>query len=324
MRRTACTALGLAALAAGAPAASGDGGPSTTQLAVGAGAVWATTDLGTVLILPRASRRAVAPGYVDGLFADGTVVAGGRAWTLGGGSLWSTGSSGPPLRVGEPPASLAAGAGRVYVIDQGGGARISQISTSTGRSAGRSFLPGSRLWSGRLAHGSLWVGQLASQTPRQRREGGHTGPGRILRLDPVTGDLRARIEVGPTPFEIVAARGAVWVVDPSDRTLRRIDARTSRVTATHRVSGGATAVAAIGGRLWVNAPGGVARIDPETGRVVGRTAIAGGVIDLEAGLGSVWAGSGCGGRVFRLSRRTGRVIERFAVPTARQGGCPTR
>jgi DNA-binding beta-propeller fold protein YncE len=327
MRRTLGLVLALCVLAAGAPAATGSGGPSTTQVAVGEGSVWATAGAGTVRIAPRGDPRVVAEGDAESLFADGSVVAGGSAWTLGGGSLTridlATGRIiGTPIRVGDPPAALVAGGDRVYVIDQYGGGRISQISTTTGRSAGRGFLPGRRLWTGRVAGGSLWVAQHGFQTPRERREGGYSGAGRILRLDRATGTVAASVEVGHVPIDTAAAWGSLWVIDDSDRTLRRIDLATSRVTATIPLPRGARAVTAAAGRLWVALPDGVVRIDPGRGRIVGRTQIPGGVIDLETGLGSVWAGSACGGRVLRLAPGTGRIIDRIAVPTARPSQCP--
>lgn len=126
MRASRALVIGLAALALAAPAATGDGGPSTTQVAAAGGSVRAATDVGTVRIAPCGNPGVVAEGYAESLLADGSVGGGLAAWTLGGGSLTRVDLAsgriiGAPIRVGDPPGPLVAGGDRVYVIDQYGG-----------------------------------------------------------------------------------------------------------------------------------------------------------------------------------------------------------
>ena len=72
----------------------------------------------------------------------------------------------------------------------------------------------------------------------------------VIRVDPHSGRIRARI---PTGGAVIAtlADGGVWAVDVADDRLLEIDRRRNRVKRELRVSGLPTGVAATKGRLWV-------------------------------------------------------------------------
>jgi streptogramin lyase len=107
-----------------------------------------------------------------------------------------------------------------------------------------------------LAAGSLWIADYE---------------GRVVRLDPATRRVRARIGVGGTPMAIAADGDGIWVLSNesspgAERSrLTRLDARTGRVLADFLVRGysGDTLAAGAGG-LWLFPDihaGGLVRLD---------------------------------------------------------------
>jgi streptogramin lyase len=109
-----------------------------------------------------------------------------------------------------------------------------------------------------VADGSLWATQ-ANQS-------------NLLRIDPVTGAVRARIETGGSPGAVVAGGGAIWVHDWELGRLVKVDPRTNRVVkalALHQVNSGDVAFGA--GSVWAAADGdALLRIDPRTVAVTKR------------------------------------------------------
>jgi hypothetical protein len=109
-----------------------------------------------------------------------------------------------------------------------------------------------------LAGGSLWIADFQ---------------GRVLRVDPATHRVRARIGVRGTPRSITAGDGAVWVISHDSETgstsshLVKLDARSGRILArvATKAYGGPLVFGA--GGLWLptNEHGGdVERIDPDS------------------------------------------------------------
>ena len=67
-----------------------------------------------------------------------------------------------------------------------------------------------------VAFGSIWVSE--------------TDGDEVLRLDPTTGDVQARIDVGAGPLKLQPADGALWV--RTDEAYVRIDPATNTIAAT--------------------------------------------------------------------------------------------
>jgi YVTN family beta-propeller protein len=112
---------------------------------------------------------------------------------------------------------------------------------------------------GRLAlgTGSLWIRK--------------SGDDNVLRVDPATGRIVARIHVGFAYDTGIAVRGSdVWVTNGEDGTVSRIDADTNTVVATIRVGSYPLGIAATANAVWVanHHSGTVSRIDPRSNRVV--------------------------------------------------------
>lgn len=149
-----------------------------------------------------------------------------------------------------------------------------------------------------LAGGSLWIADFE---------------GRVLRLDPATRRVRARIGVGGTQRSITAGGGAVWVLTNDSETgatsshLVKLDARSGRVLARVPTKGYDGPLAFGAGGLWLYGNkhnGDVERIDPDSFE---RTAFF--RFDTGSGLSvaadAVWTLRA--GRVLRIDPVTGRV-----------------
>jgi outer membrane protein assembly factor BamB len=111
--------------------------------------------------------------------------------------------------------------------------------------------------------------------------------------------------------------GAVWVADPAQERILRVDPRTRRVRASIPV-GEQPVVNTGAGAVWALADGHVLRIDPGTNRVTARAKLASTVplIDVLILRGAPWVLTR--ERVLRLDPATGRVAGSISVP----GGDP--
>ncbi len=149
----------------------------------------------------------------------------------------------------------------------------------------------------------------------------------LVRIDPATNRVAARVPVGAVGASVAVTAAGVWAVccpgepgepaDPLtvDGTLIRIDPATDRVLQRIHLGGQPTAVAAGPSGVWVVGVGRLWRVDPVTGRVVTTTRVA---EDLQAGgrvvvdRGAVWVAASAGGVLLRVDPRTGRVVARLA------------
>jgi outer membrane protein assembly factor BamB len=156
--------------------------------------------------------------------------------------------------------------------------------------------------------------------------------GQVLRLDPASRRIVARIPVGRLSTGLTTAGGAVWALthagDPSraDYTLARIDPVTNRVTARVGLRGSTGALLgpatlpklrSNGRELWALGDAGGVRIDP------GRAAVSALVrwhlpsLVNANGFGltadDLWV-HGADGRLLRLDARTGAERARLSTP----------
>lgn len=299
--------VGLCWLAAlPGPAIAGGRAPFS-QVATGGGAVWAADGTSAVRLSPENGRPLSTPvpsPCCDHLYPGAVVIADGGLWSIGGGMLThrdaSTGRRlAPTLRVGSPPSSLVADSRRIWVIDMLG-RRVSQISTVTGRSAGRSLILGPRLWAGHVALGSLWVTQLGYRTPRERREGGPGRPGHVFRVSLSTGRVQAVVRVGRDPLGVADSAGSIWVANAEDGTLSQIGPLTNRVVRVVRLGGSPMVLAATPRTLLVGSGSRIVRVDTRTGRVRGSLRAGSSVLDLAVEDGSLWVGREGSSRPTRL------------------------
>jgi DNA-binding beta-propeller fold protein YncE len=143
------------------------------------------------------------------------------------------------------------------------------------------------------AGGNVWAGGLAL--------------GDVVRIDPKSGKVTKRINIGARVFNVAAAPGAVWAVANLSSTVTRIDARTGRATATIRVGNAPYDVEWGFGSAWVSnsADGTVSRI---TGKRVVRTIKVGVEPNGLSAIGRyLWVTDHTAGKLMRLDPRTNRV-----------------
>jgi virginiamycin B lyase len=130
----------------------------------------------------------------------------------------------------------------------------------------------------------------------------------------------AQIVTGGAPCESAAAANALWVANDGAGTLVRVDPRTNRVTARVRLGRGACAVASGAGAIWVvnYRTGVLSRVDPTT-RKVRRTIVGGGPFDVVVEHRHVWTTGFTNGTLVEVDARTGRVLRRLHVGGAPNG-----
>jgi sugar lactone lactonase YvrE len=146
--------------------------------------------------------------------------------------------------------------------------------------------------------------------------------GQVLRVDPSTRRVVARVHTGGPDAQVAAGRGAVWALagdlllsgDAGAVRLLRIDPATGRVVARipMRAPGGGSfaplVVHAGQGVVWVTGPGGALRVDPRRNAVDRFVPLGAG-----AARGAVAAGErvwtlGVDGRLREREARSGRTL----------------
>jgi hypothetical protein len=164
-------------------------------------------------------------------------------------------------------------------MDDRAGSRLLRVAGASGLV--RAALPVTGRLAIAAARGAVWAIEA----------GGDDGiglHGPLLRVDPATGAVRARVALGGVLAFGVAAHGRdVWVWGPRD--VLRVDARTNRVARRIAVGGAhgeLRGVAVLRGRLVVAAADGtLLRFDPRTGRRTGAAATALPALMIRATLG---------------------------------------
>ena len=133
-------------------------------------------------------------------------------------------------------------------------------------------------------------------------ESGPAPPGRadtVAVIDPVHGDLVARLHVGRQPTAISAGYGSVWVLNKEDATLTHIDPQHRNVVGTITPDATANALAVGSGGIWFvghprdgtapRATTAFERIDPANGKVLRSFRTPAGAAVLAAGGGALWS-----------------------------------
>ncbi|HEX2102578.1 MAG TPA: PQQ-binding-like beta-propeller repeat protein [Solirubrobacteraceae bacterium] len=161
-----------------------------------------------------------------------------------------------------------------------------------------------------VAFGALWVSD--------------SGRGEIVRVDPGTRKVTARIPVGGET-DLAASHGSLWAVrnrvtvGRESGPLLRIDPRTRRIVAriALRTPGGdlvGGAFPLVGPRIWVIGRSGALAVDPARNRVVRHVAISSAGYNVENALihdRELWLTSSSGSTV-RYDARTGRRLGRLS------------
>jgi YVTN family beta-propeller protein len=256
------------------------------------------------------------------------------------------------VRVGERPTGVAVGRGAVWVANADD-RTLSRVDPRRREVVRTISVPGPGQLSGLVSgEGAVWLGtglcgptflsrvsvafNEIAQTVPLGRPGcflnhpwqvavgeravwavGGSGIASLLRIDPQTMKVVARVETGIRPIAIGVGAGAVWVAAALN-VVARIDFRTMAVVNEVTVANGTRAIAVGAGAVWVAAADDdvIARIDPVTDSV---TTIRVGDLptDVAVGKGAVWVANTGDGTVSRVDPRT-----RAVVATIKLGASP--
>jgi YVTN family beta-propeller protein len=143
------------------------------------------------------------------------------------------------------------------------------------------------------------------------------GRGRVMRIDPRTGRVMARVDAFEAPAGIAGEGATVWVGDAIGDSVTPVDA--TGAADPIRVGRGPSAVAAGAGAVWVadELDDAVTRIDPDRRTAVTTIAVGSAPTAIAVGAGAVWVANRLDGTVSRIDPRTNRVVATIAV-----GGAP--
>lgn len=116
--------------------------------------------------------------------------------------------------------------------------------------------------------------------------------GELVRVDPRTNAVSARIAVATDSFAAAFGFGSLWITNSRANTVQRINPRTNRVVATIAVGPSPGPLATGEGAVWIldRGDGSVTRIDPDINAVAAtiETDASGTGSDIDAGGGRVW------------------------------------
>jgi YVTN family beta-propeller protein len=193
----------------------------------------------------------------------------------------------------------------------------------------RSPRDGDTTWTGRAGAQSIAVhaGGVWTANDGDALHGLNTPPTAfmrpaLVRIDPGTRRVLARIDVGSHPSSVAVAGGAVWVAgSPGNKgAVMRVDPRTNRVQAVISTPRLPRALAADSDRLWVvtSAPphrrGTLARIHLARNRLEGKPIRLGRApAGIALGRGSVWVTDALTHTLTRIDATTGRKIAAIRV-----------
>jgi branched-chain amino acid transport system substrate-binding protein len=133
------------------------------------------------------------------------------------------------------------------------------------------------------------------------------GPdGALGQIDPKTDRVGRRVQLRATaPARVAVGMGSVWVTDPAEGTLWRIDLAGASGPIAIPIGEGALGVAVGEGSVWVANPlrGTVAQVNPSANAVLRAVPVAGAPRAVAVGEGSVWvAVTSSGGTVAAATR----------------------
>jgi streptogramin lyase/tRNA A-37 threonylcarbamoyl transferase component Bud32 len=261
------------------------------------------------------------------------------------------------IPVGDGPAAVGAGSGRVWVASYRDGT-LWQVDPGTGAvtriaSIGRPYAL--TLHDGKTYVAALGPAQFEGNISQfDAVTGGHTGgvvkftcsltggdygiwvagcpDVQQLKIDGGDVGLGASVEI-PRAERLSAGNfrealsgmaegeGAIWVVgDGADQRLWRIDPQRHRITATIPLGFPPGAVAVGEGAVWVTDQLGdrLARIDPATNRVAAVIPVGRGARSVAVGAGSVWVANAIDHTLTRVDPATNRVVQTIKVAASPQ------
>ena len=153
-----------------------------------------------------------------------------------------------------------------------------------------------------------------------------TTEGVVVALDPRTGRIVRRISLhARDPAAVAVSPEAIWVTDPYEGTLWRIETSPEVVQRTIDVGRGGDAVVAGAGGVWVANPiaGTLVRVDARTSRVTHRVPLGNTPLSLALSAGRLWVGvAGQAGAPAPATRAEAASGPEACGPLESAGGAP--
>lgn len=136
------------------------------------------------------------------------------------------------------------------------------------------------------------------------------GGSTLTRIDPLTGDVDATVDVGPEAADVVVDGSGVWVANRVGNSVSRIDPQTNRVVATIDVGNDAVGIASDGSSIWVAVrdDGEVVRIDPARNEVADRVVVGTNPEGMAADADGVWVAAFEDATVSRIDPASSEVV----------------
>jgi YVTN family beta-propeller protein len=217
--------------------------------------------------------------------------------TVGAGSVWVVNSDDSSISRIDPGsrrvvATIAVGArnlgwlvvshGQVWMLrddyDTSSGGELIRIDPATNHVTGRTLLGKNMCGSfGMVAtRDALWVTADAQGT--------------VIRIDPLSGRVVARIHVDGAPIGPIVAHGMVWVANEGEGSTRlwRVDPATNEAAGFGEPPGSGWMLQPAGGKFWTTDGETIRMIDPES-RTVEMSLSLPGSYDFRVGRGTLWA-----------------------------------
>jgi DNA-binding beta-propeller fold protein YncE len=225
------------------------------------------------------------------------------------------------IQVYPGPSELVLDASGLYVTSRGTdhapGSRVTRIEAGSLATSSPGPVSEQGLFVA-AGEGALW----AAGSSRSPDPDAFTPP-RLVRIDPRSGRVTARLELGREPLSaatgIVAGAGSVWVSltdfgDGDAGWVWRLDPLARRVIARLRVGKLPSAMAVEGNSVWMVNAGDhtISRIDAETNRVETHE-VASQPGGLVAAAGSIWLTHPQDGTVCRIEPASGRTVATIPV-----------
>lgn len=156
---------------------------------------------------------------------------------------------------------------------------------------------------------------LSSGTPPASRALG-AGTNGLLGVNTRSGEIATATALTGAPGALASGAGSIWVADPSNATVARIDSRSGLVSDRIAVGAGPGSIVSGDGEIWVASTIGatVTRIDPATGTVTQRIPLHGLNPDAIAyGADRLWLADSTARELFEIDPRTGSVLRTVSL-----------
>lgn len=137
-------------------------------------------------------------------------------------------------------------------------------------------------------------------------------------VDAENGRLVADVALAAPPADVAAGEGAVWVTNPNEGTVTRINPETGTIRQTIRVGGGPSSIAVGAGAVWVanGLDRTISRIDPRVNDVVQTITVGNGPSGIAVGDGAVWVVNRDDHTLSRIEPSSGKVFRTVEVGSA--------